>query len=967
MKERTLKNAKNYIINSKYGYFFAYTVAFLFACLLAFVIFIKNGVGFIWAEGVADGYSQHYTALMYLGQWGREVLKNIFVEHSFTIPLWDFSIGYGVDVVTSMHYYAYGDPLNLLSVLVPSKYTEYLYYFLIIFRLYIAGITFSLFCFKMKRGKWGTLAGAMSYILCGYVIFAAIRHPFFINPMIYLPLMLIGVEKIFKKESACLFILSVCISALCNFYFLYMMVIAVVIYVAIRYFTMERQRSVKDALINILKFMAFGALGILMAAIIFLPVVNVLFTSNRMENSGEIIGAMYDVTYYKRMVTLFFAGGTPAEWTCLSFSAPVFVSLVTLFMSKKKHTGIKICLVILFVMTLFPVFGKALNGFSYVSNRWTFILSGLTAFVLASVWEDILALSKKKLTIVFIATLLYFASMYTVIRSADDSSFVSIALMFVFIIVLFLYESKVFAKFTKSAVSIVMVAIIIVSGGLNAYYKYSPYQLDYVSEFLPVGEGLEGIETSADKAAAKISRKDDFVRNEQAVVTNLNASAITGSYGLQFYWSLENSGASEFLLENSLNDFMPQIYYDVDSRAHLDALASVKYFIKGQKGIVPFGFEKTRKVKLNKENKYNIFENKYALPLGYTYSSYIDKADYLKMNSSEKQQAMLQGVVLENTSKNPILNKYGKENPDFTHKVMDSNITLGEGVVLQEDGSFLVNKNNSTITFNFDGLENSETYLHIKKLNFDFKDKYQLYMDDCEEYWSLEDFEDLTKIQKNHFIQNHKENDYQRDNAKILLRVVSERKEKDEKTGEEVIKTSKNFFVHMTPFYKYTVGQEDYLVNLGYSEEKKHSITLNFPETGVYDFGKLEVICQPMENYQKQVTALAEDVMTDEKIETNKVSGKISLKENKILCLSVPYSNGWTAYVDGKETEILKANTMYMALPLEKGNHEIKLEYKTPLLKEGFIISVVAFGLFVGLVVYYAIRKRRNKEKVTFN
>ena len=50
---------------------------------------------------------------------------------------------------------------------------------------------------------------------------------------------------------------------------------------------------------------------------------------------------------------------------------------------------------------------------------------------------------------------------------------------------------------------------------------------------------------------------------------------------------------------------------------------------------------------------------------------------------------------------------------------------------------------------------------------------------------------------------------------------------------------------------------------------------------------------------------------------TNEITGDISVSEKKALVLSVPYSKGFTAYVDGKETKLQKANTMFMALELE--------------------------------------------------
>ena len=66
---------------------------------------------------------------------------------------------------------------------------------------------------------------------------------------------------------------------------------------------------------------------------------------------------------------------------------------------------------------------------------------------------------------------------------------------------------------------------------------------------------------------------------------------------------------------------------------------------------------------------------------------------------------------------------------------------------------------------------------------------------------------------------------------------------------------------------------------------------------------------------------------------TNEITGDISVSEKKALVLSVPYSKGFTAYVDGKETKLQKANTMFMALELEPGSHEIRLTYCTPYLK----------------------------------
>ena len=103
-----------------------YTLLFAITAILTYIYFIINGKSFVWH---VDGYDQHMVALTYYGQWLRQIVRSIFIDHTFNISMWNFTIGYGGDVLTTFNYYVIGDPSNLLSVFVPTKYTEYLYAF----------------------------------------------------------------------------------------------------------------------------------------------------------------------------------------------------------------------------------------------------------------------------------------------------------------------------------------------------------------------------------------------------------------------------------------------------------------------------------------------------------------------------------------------------------------------------------------------------------------------------------------------------------------------------------------------------------------------------------------------------------------------------------------------------------------------------------------------------------------------
>ena len=73
----------------------------------------------------------------------------------------------------------------------------------------------------------------------------------------------------------------------------------------------------------------------------------------------------------------------------------------------------------------------------------------------------------------------------------------------------------------------------------------------------------------------------------------------------------------------------------------------------------------------------------------------------------------------------------------------------------------------------------------------------------------------------------------------------------------------------------------------------------------------------------------------------------------------LPYSRGWRAYVDGREQEILRANTMNMALRLDSGEHEIVLTYETPGLKAGAAISIAAAVTFVAMISVTLVKRKR--------
>lgn len=139
-------------------------------------------------------------------------------------------------------------------------------------------------------------------------------------------------------------------------------------------------------------------------------------------------------------------------------------------------------------------------------------------------------------------------------------------------------------------------------------------------------------------------------------------------------------------------------------------------------------------------------------------------------------------------------------------------------------------------------------------------------------------------------------------------------------------------------------------------------VTVVFKETGIYTFDDLKIIAQPMDGYEEKIAERTKNTLQNINIDYNIVTGNITLTESKLLCLSMPYADGWTAYVNGEKAELLKVNGMYCGLMLEPGEHEIELRYQTPGLKYGIVISFISVALFM----FFSYKHLKNNNLLRF-
>lgn len=107
---------------------------------------------------------------------------------------------------------------------------------------------------------------------------------------------------------------------------------------------------------------------------------------------------------------------------------------------------------------------------------------------------------------------------------------------------------------------------------------------------------------------------------------------------------------------------------------------------------------------------------------------------------------------------------------------------------------------------------------------------------------------------------------------------------------------------------------------------------------------------------------LSKQHMQEVKYDSNHISGYINMEEAGKVFLSVPYEEGWTITVDGKEVEPELCGGCFMTIPLEPGEHEIALEYDPKGRKEGIIISLCALLMITTLLILS--KRKSNSDTV---
>lgn len=853
-----------------------YTVMFLAGLSLLVIALLYKNLTFVHS---GDTLSQHYPAFLYIGQWYRAAIKSLLTEHSLPV-MWDFSIGYGMDVTQTLAYYGMFD-WSTVAFAVFSNTTNgpVLYTAMILFRTFLVGTAFLLFCYENGCSKTGSMVATFVYMLCPFMLNGVFyAHHFFALPLFYLPLILMNIDLILKgrKKAVFSYALIIALSILSSYYWFYMEMVFAVLYSVVRFRGLNGNSiNVKSFLTEAGKVSLYTILGIFIAMPVILPAFSGLFSDARLSSSVKV-PLLYSLDEYREVVGNIITSNAFNFFSYIGISACILLGVFVMFISKGEK-WLKTLWLISFVSCLIPIAGYFMNGMTYVANRHSWIFTMMSCLVFAWQFEKLLNLTRREAGVLLAVTCLYVAVLVATGNTykRDHKAGIVLLLIASFSLFTYAYVGKQSSK-QKPIMSLFLI-IMVAAGSATHVYSVFVGRLGNIIFFTP--EETKNYYSSAyEEAYSSVQEDKSYWRmdwQERGRKTNtINNSQKEGS--TYSYWSFQNSYLVQYLNENGVLG-IPQEIDGLDNRYYLQMILSAKYVLVNDNNL------QDRYGEVNSEG---VYCNPYTMPITRVYSKMVSESQYKEMTFAQKETVQTTHCVVPD--ENRAVELMDKPRLTANGEILDYTVERTANYI--EDNTIIIQDSNLPVLIDLNCPAGGSLYLGL--YNFDCKD-------------------------------NQSKNG-------VLITAECDGIEKDA--------------THLSQYDRYYFGKNDYLFNMEYSKTERNQLALRFSHTGEYTFSDLKIEYLPynrfLSTFEEQKSSAIENVQ----IGKNKIETSVDLDKTAIVYFSVPYSRGWKIIVDGEEKTCFRANIMGVGVILDQGSHRIEMKYMTPNLEIGVGFSMVGIA-----------------------
>lgn len=243
-----------------------YTALSLIFAGVIYGIFCLYGRSFLY---VNDGVYQHFAAYRYVSDYLLKLIRGETDGLSF----FNYSLGQGADILTTLNSYDFTDPICWLTALAPMSLVNR-YTLMVFVKLYLIGLSFGVYCRTARlKNSFANVMGAIAYTFSCMTLFTFARHPNYINWGYFFPLIMAGGELYWRKGRKGLLLMAVFLNVVVSFYTFYMSAILFALYVVIRVlcWSIGRELRFGEAMKRALRTAGVCLIGAMLSMIVLMP------------------------------------------------------------------------------------------------------------------------------------------------------------------------------------------------------------------------------------------------------------------------------------------------------------------------------------------------------------------------------------------------------------------------------------------------------------------------------------------------------------------------------------------------------------------------------------------------------------------------------------------------------------------------------------------------------------------------
>lgn len=553
-----MKSKVNKIIKSEYTHYILISIfCMFFIYLLGIKLYDKN-VFNIMKDDIVMQYSHLYS-----------YMKNSILNGYF--PTYSFSLGIGDNFIGTYAYYCTSF-FNLILIFSNLKTIPVFLSVVAILKIIVSGLTMKIYLNSQSKNKMYSTLFALMYSFCSYTLIY-INHLMWLDVLIMLPLVALGVEKLVKENKCKLYIISLSLSIFFNFYISFS-----VCMFSVFYFIFQ---SIINKKWNVKKFIFSSLFCGLVNAWLLIPMIFNMFSGK----IGVTVFSSVSVFNYEliEIIPRFLIGNLSLTnsiglsrfinvYSGLLIIILILVGLINKNINFKEKFGYIILILIFIICMFYTPLDTILHCFAvpdYYPYRYAFIISFLMIALVYKTFSLKKSFNKRNLLpglmLISIIVLLY--------KSGEVNFSKSIFYINIIFIIIYSVLLSFNLKFNKIIICFLVFIEIVINSSILLHNTIINSKDSYiVSKY----ENLVNKIKNDDKTLYRV----DYKTNAEHINYNWNDSLSYGTFGTQVFFPTISSNMYSILLDvigYSSGMLIPPPISNANATSFSNAFLGVKY------------------------------------------------------------------------------------------------------------------------------------------------------------------------------------------------------------------------------------------------------------------------------------------------------------------------------------------------------------------------------------------------------